>query len=71
MIMKIAGSISRADGGRVVEIGPGTGAITQVLFKRFPDLEVIEIDQRAVQLLKEQFLGLIIHQQDILKTSWN
>ena len=52
MIMKIAGSISRADGGRVVEIGPGTGAITQVLFKRFPDLEVIEIDQRAVQLLK-------------------
>lgn len=71
MIMKIAGSISRSDGGRVVEIGPGTGAITQVLFKRFPDLEVIEIDQRAVQLLKEQFLGLIIHQQDILKTNWN
>ncbi|HAC15018.1 MAG TPA: ribosomal RNA small subunit methyltransferase A, partial [Bacteroidetes bacterium] len=38
MIMKIAGSIERSDGGRVIEIGPGTGAITQILFKRFPDL---------------------------------
>lgn len=60
-----------APGARLVEIGPGTGALTKYLYHRFPDLEVIEIDRRAVELLRTEFPGLKIHQQDVLQTNWH
>lgn len=37
-------------GKRVVELGPGTGALTQVLHERFPDMLAVDIDQRAVEV---------------------
>lgn len=70
IIQKIANAVSRRPGGRIVEIGPGTGAVTEFLFHKHPDLEVIEIDQRAVAYLNERFPGLKIHHQDILQTDW-
>ncbi len=57
----------------VIEIGPGTGALTEELLKKFPGLKAIEIDSRAIEVLKEKFpYGEypdfeIIH-SDILKT---
>lgn len=70
IIKKIAEAVTRRPGARVVEIGPGTGAVTEYLFDRYPDLEVIEIDQRAVAYLADRFPGLKIHHQDILQTDW-
>ena len=53
----------------VLEIGPGTGALTQYLWPRYPRLELVEVDAEAVAVLNERFKGLLIHQQDILKVN--
>ena len=49
--------ISESGGvGGMVELGPGPGALTQVLIERYgtEDFSCIEIDQRAVQVLNER-----------------
>ena len=53
----------------VLEIGPGTGALTQYLWPRYPRLELVEVDAEAVAVLNERFEGVGIHQQDILKVN--
>ncbi len=53
----------------VVEIGPGTGAITFQLAPRVASLHVIEIDQRLVAYLSERserYPNLVIHRADAL-----
>jgi 16S rRNA (adenine1518-N6/adenine1519-N6)-dimethyltransferase len=55
---RIAASIVdslKADGcDTVVEVGPGTGVLTQFLIKRgFPSLKVVEIDTESVDYLRE------------------
>lgn len=70
IIRKIADSVSPKPGGRIIEIGPGTGAVTDVLLQRYPQLEVIEVDPRAVNLLREKHPQLTIHHTDILKVDW-
>ena len=54
----------------VVEIGPGTGALTFLLAHRVSVLHVIEVDQRLVSLLREQAARhpqLVIHHADALR----
>ncbi len=49
-----AGNVSAED--RVVEIGPGGGALTEEILKRKPkELVLIEVDPRWVEHLKEKF----------------
>jgi 16S rRNA (adenine1518-N6/adenine1519-N6)-dimethyltransferase len=67
IIGKIAGSLNAGPGSRVVEIGPGTGALTAQLIKKFPDLVVVEVDSRAAGLLKTDYPGLEIIENDILE----
>lgn len=71
IIRKIAGAVQRLPDGRVIEIGPGTGAVTRELILKHPDLEVIEIDPRAIEVLKKEFPTLVIHHQDVLDTHWD
>jgi len=55
---------------RVVEIGPGRGALTRHLLPRCRRLDVVEIDRDLVALLRETFAGeqrLHIHQADALE----
>lgn len=59
------------DGDRVIEIGPGTGALTKWLVQQHQDVHAIELDQRAVAVLEEQLEGLTIHQKDVLKVNWH
>jgi 16S rRNA (adenine1518-N6/adenine1519-N6)-dimethyltransferase len=70
IISKIVQSVNVDDDGRLIEIGPGTGAITADLFEKYTHLEVIEIDPRSVEYLHQRFPDLIVHQQDVLKTEW-
>jgi 16S rRNA (adenine1518-N6/adenine1519-N6)-dimethyltransferase len=70
MISKIVNAVSANPQDRVVEIGPGAGAITGPLLERYKDLVVIEIDQRMVEVLEEQYPGLQIFEKDILKFDW-
>lgn len=71
IIRKIVDAVVVPDGGRVMEIGPGTGAVTRLLYERYPDLEVIEIDSRAAEFLRKAYPELTIHEQDVLKTDWS
>jgi 16S rRNA (adenine1518-N6/adenine1519-N6)-dimethyltransferase len=59
------------DGLKVIEIGPGAGALTRVLYPRYPSMTVIEIDQRAVKFLTEKLPGLNIIHQDVLLANWS
>ena len=70
VIFKILKSVDVDEGDRVIEIGPGTGALTKWMAKSISDLHVIELDQRAVEVLKNEIDNITIHQQDVLKVNW-
>lgn len=65
------GAVQAPLGAKVVEIGPGTGALTGELLRTYPDLTAIEVDHRAVAWLKGQFSNLDIRLQDVLQTGWD
>lgn len=53
---RISESLTGAGYGSVLEIGPGTGVLTEFLLGRnFPDFRVIEIDNESVHYLREHF----------------
>lgn len=56
---RIAESLSGSGYGSVLEIGPGTGVLTEFLIERnFDDFRVIEIDNESVHFLRERFPDL-------------
>ena len=59
-----------AEGCRVVEVGPGPGALSRVLFVRYPAMTAIELDQRAVAFLADKLPGLSVRHQDVLTVDW-
>lgn len=70
IIDKIAEAIPAKPGERVIEIGPGTGALTEALLHRFDDLLAVELDDRAIALLNKKFDGLTIHHKNVLDIDW-
>jgi 16S rRNA (adenine1518-N6/adenine1519-N6)-dimethyltransferase len=54
----------------VIEIGPGTGALTEYLLADYPHLKAIELDDRAVELLRDKYPSLEVIQGDVLKIDW-
>ena len=44
-------------GTRMLEIGPGPGAITEWLRRRVPDLVAVEVEKDAADALRERFAG--------------
>jgi 16S rRNA (adenine1518-N6/adenine1519-N6)-dimethyltransferase len=69
-IHKILEALPAQNDDLVIEIGPGTGALTEYLMEDYPNLIAIELDERAVTLLEEQFPQLDVIQEDILKIDW-
>jgi 16S rRNA (adenine1518-N6/adenine1519-N6)-dimethyltransferase len=56
---------------RVVEIGPGRGALTRHLLKRTDELHAVELDSSLVRYLERHFAGeprFHVHQGDVLET---
>ena len=51
----------------VVEIGPGTGVLTQFLIKNDYTTQVVEIDSESVSFLRSNFQDLNIYQGDFLQ----
>ena len=69
VIDRIHGAIAATPGERVVEIGPGQGAMTQGLLTAVGSLDVVELDRDLVGPLRDRLgpLGdLRIHQADAL-----
>jgi 16S rRNA (adenine1518-N6/adenine1519-N6)-dimethyltransferase len=70
VIQRIVQAINARPGQRLVEIGPGQGAITLPLLRACRHLEVIELDRDLIRPLAEKAatIGeLVIHQQDALR----
>ncbi|QJQ94782.1 MULTISPECIES: 16S rRNA (adenine(1518)-N(6)/adenine(1519)-N(6))-dimethyltransferase RsmA [Halomonadaceae] len=70
IISRIVRAIAPRPGERVVEIGPGQGALTQPLLEAAGALEVIELDRDLIPGLRVQFFNypdFIIHEGDALK----
>jgi len=72
VISGIIQSLNRSSRARVLEIGPGLGALTQPLLEQLQDLEILEIDRDLVQYWQEQkekkqLQGLLIYEGDALQ----
>lgn len=69
-VRKIVDAVRAPAGAHVVEIGPGTGALTGLLLERYPNFTAVEIDDRAVSLLLDAHPGLDVRHGDILQINW-
>ncbi len=67
---KIVASIRAPEDAHVVEIGPGTGALTGLLAERFPMLTAVEVDPRAIEVLLARLPGLDVRRKDVLELDW-
>jgi len=70
MIRKIAAAVEAPADAPVVEIGPGTGALTEELVQHYSDLTAIEVDERAVEHLRKTLPGLDVWHRDVLEVDW-
>ncbi len=69
VIGRIVDAISPAPGQRVIEIGPGRGALTWRLLQRAQELDVIEIDRdlaATLQADRRASSRLRVHVQDVM-----
>ena len=57
-IHRIIDALAPKAGETIVEIGPGTGALTSVLVERAGRVIAVEFDQKLAPLLQERFGGL-------------
>ena len=70
VIQRIVNNINPRQGDHVVEIGPGEGALTELVLEKIGAMDVVELDRDLIPLLKIRFVmqdGLNIHQADALK----
>jgi 16S rRNA (adenine1518-N6/adenine1519-N6)-dimethyltransferase len=70
VIARIVQAIDPRPGQRIVEIGPGLGALTVPVLERCQRLEVVELDRDVIPHLTAACRGkgeLIIHQADALQ----
>jgi 16S rRNA (adenine1518-N6/adenine1519-N6)-dimethyltransferase len=66
IVRKILDSLQAGREDRVVEIGPGTGALTMPLAGKYPDLHVYEVDERAIEVIGRRCPGVTIHPKSFL-----
>ena len=55
IIQRIVSSIAPTENDTVLEIGPGQGALTEVLLAHKPSLTAVELDRDLVAFLREKF----------------
>jgi len=67
VIAKIVAAVDPQPGDAIVEVGPGTGALTRPLLDRVPRLEAIEIDRDLAARLEAEHPRLRLHRGDVLK----
>ena len=73
VVRRIVDTIAPAPGERIVEIGPGRGALTWDLLERAKELDVIEIDRDLAAMLRADGRAgnvLKMHVQDALTTDF-
>ena len=72
VIDRIVSVVELSDSDRVLEIGPGTGAITSRLHEIAKDnYTAIEIDRDLVRLLNDRYPNLTILNEDVLQVNFD
>lgn len=71
ILSRIVDALNPAPGDRVLEIGPGQGALTAELVARGARLTAIEVDRDLVPLLRGRFPGVEIIEGDALELDWH
>ncbi len=67
VIAAIVSALRPMPGEKIVEIGPGLGALTRPLLAAARELHAIEIDRDLARLLENEFTpGLVLHTADVL-----
>lgn len=70
MVQKIVETLDAPPEAHVVEVGAGTGALTGALAERYDTLTAVEIDKRAVEVLRANFPAVDVRQQDMMELDW-
>lgn len=70
MAEKIVRTLQAPPDAHVVEVGAGTGELTALLADTYDRLTAIEIDERAVDVLRAEFPDLDIRHEDVRDTDW-
>ena len=70
MAEKIVGTLQAPPTAHVVEVGAGTGVLTELLAERFDPLTALEIDERAVEVLRKEQPGVDVREADVLEVDW-
>ncbi len=71
VIIKLVNELNPHMDDQIVEIGPGTGTITEELLNRTQNITAIEIDKRVIDNLRRKFSKLKIINEDFIKISLN
>jgi len=67
ILTKIADEVNPRPEDKIIEIGPGTGALTAKLLERVPSITAIEVDSRVIEELRESYAGLNLIEGDFLE----
>ena len=67
---RISNSLHIGNKLNLLEIGPGTGALTKFLRKKNIDLISYELDQESIKYLNLNFPDVKVTNQDILSVNW-
>jgi len=68
VIQKIIEATGEMNCARLIEIGPGCGALTDILRDQYPDLTLIELDRVLIEYWKSQNMNVIAG--DALQIDW-
>uniref|UniRef100_A0A832DLX6 Ribosomal RNA small subunit methyltransferase A n=1 Tax=Ignavibacterium album TaxID=591197 RepID=A0A832DLX6_9BACT len=67
IIRKIADIINPGQGDKIIEIGPGQGALTKILAQSGAEVIAVEIDKRVIEILEAAFPQVKIINKDFLE----
>ncbi len=68
ILNKIIDEINPSENDCIVEVGPGTGALTSKLSESGAEIAAVEIDKRVKEDLQEKFPDVKLYNEDFLKT---
>ena len=74
ILEKIAKAIAPDSTDKIIEIGPGQGALTKLIIKSNVELHAIEIDRDLAAYLRDLFAdksNFYLHENDVLKLDFN
>ena len=69
VINKILAAVAEEDPQKLIEIGPGCGALTDILIEKYKDLTLIELDRSFAEFWRSQ--NAVVIEADALQMDWN